>query len=72
MRYFTVGLLALLILVTACGTPIGTPVVTGQTATSEPVGGEASPRANDNSFSRANSRALSSAGERPARHAGCL
>jgi len=43
MRYFTVGLLALLILVTACGTPIGTPVVTGQTATSEPVGGEASP-----------------------------
>ena len=37
------GLLALLILVTACGTPIGIPVETGQPTTSEPVDAEASP-----------------------------
>ncbi len=43
MRYTKVGLLALLILVTACGTPIGIPVETGQPTTSEPVDAEASP-----------------------------
>jgi len=43
MRYLTVGLLALLVLVTACSMPIGTPLVTEQTATSEPMGGEDNP-----------------------------
>ncbi len=43
MRYTKVGLLALLILVTACSTPIGIPVETGQPTTSEPVDAAVSP-----------------------------